>query len=985
MGKAPFATVIIPSYNQASFLRQALDSLLSQIDSDWEAIVVNDGSTDHTRETAEEYARRDRRIRCIHKSNGGVASALNTGLENARGEWIHWLSSDDMFEPNKLAINRLWIGQYPDHNFFFSYFTLLTETTGSKERRELWGPLPDPNHQILTLFYRNYVNGISICVRRRAWEHVGFFDVSLRYAQDYDQWLRLFQKNQGVFIPEWTVISRNHAAQGSETFPDACYFDTAKAAIRFINQHPFQELVPWADLSDSLSAQKAVVYALEVAFDRTAFLYRLGYHPSLVARVLEWIFSPQCSFPALKALVSTRIAEMSFTEVDDDWGWMWRQLAVAISQCVGDFRYAPTDPVQLALREYRYRKICNGDCHEPLREYLIRFEGINPEDVDVLESYSPRLIILLDRHFKPAEVFEAAELLSRQGFRLLCLVEESGINKVSWQEWSWGRLIEVSAFDQNSLPWLGEVELAITMPGKAVPTWLDALFHLELSKGQSALDIERCVLEALGIGSDFHLRPVVFLERVLWGGGAERVVFDLARHLDRRRYRPIILTMFDEHAAPLQLPPHIETSNVRNAVDSADSQQKALHDSASFKPPARSRLISALHRIYSGLLPVEVRAKVRLGQRLVRLNQDLRTRLPKVRRRTTTEAVISAPQEERSPMDDGISLDYVNAAAHHNGNAMGVAKAAREIGGGMVLVSVMEEAAVTAWLAQGGCRFPYVVSLHSFESKCMGDIYHVAARRRAESRLLAAACNDALAVTFPTQGCCDDLSQNFAIVQENLRKIWNPVNCAAIRRQSFQPDAQADHWRETAPGFRMVHVGRLDPQKNHDLLLAVCVELKRRDQQFSLVIVGDGHDRIRIERLILSQALQGEVVLVGEQKNPFPWIAAADALLLTSCYESLSLVLAEAMVCGTPVVSVDCPSGPSEVLDKGEYGLLVANHNPIEFANAVERLMKDSSMARRMSDMGYKRAQDFDVKKIVLQWQALIDSVPQDQFEQYVH
>ena len=120
MNEGPFATIIVPTYNQEAFLGPALDSLLAQTDSNWEAIIVNDGSTDHTAEIAEEYARRDSRIRCIHKSNGGVASALNVGLESARGEWIHWLSSDDMFEPTKLAINRLWIKRHPDRNFFFA-------------------------------------------------------------------------------------------------------------------------------------------------------------------------------------------------------------------------------------------------------------------------------------------------------------------------------------------------------------------------------------------------------------------------------------------------------------------------------------------------------------------------------------------------------------------------------------------------------------------------------------------------------------------------------------------------------------------------------------------------------------------------------------------------------------------------------------------------------------------------------------------------
>ncbi len=80
MKKSLFATVIIPTFNQASYLPAALDSLLAQTDGDWEVIVVNDGSNDNTAEIGYGYAQRDSRIRCIHKAKGGVASALNTGL-----------------------------------------------------------------------------------------------------------------------------------------------------------------------------------------------------------------------------------------------------------------------------------------------------------------------------------------------------------------------------------------------------------------------------------------------------------------------------------------------------------------------------------------------------------------------------------------------------------------------------------------------------------------------------------------------------------------------------------------------------------------------------------------------------------------------------------------------------------------------------------------------------------------------------------------
>lgn len=979
MDKQPFATIIVPTYNQEAFLGQALDSLLAQTDPDWEAIVVNDGSTDRTAKIAEEYSRRDSRIRCLHKPNGGVASALNAGLENARGRWIHWLSSDDIFESDKLAINRRWIERHPDHDFFFSYFTLLREATGAKERRELWGPLPDPEHQILTLFFRNYVSGISICVKREAWTEAGFFDESLYYAQDYDRWLRLLQKNQGMFIPEWTVISRNHAAQGSETFPDACYFDTAKAAIRFLNEHTFPELVPWADLADQETAVKAVVHALDVACDRTAFVYCLGPHPALVLRLLEWAFSEGNIDPALITLIRSRISEMSLQEGADDWAWMWRRLAVAAHGQGGDFTYSPIDPVQVALAEYQARRVGDGSSHVPLREYLARFEKRDVDAESTIEGKGARIAFLIDRPVEIAPLLTATDRLARHGYRPVVLITDRSTGGAAWRWHGCVPAIHVSALDRDTLPWLGDVELAVALAGCEISVWLGALSQLILADGLSAEDIEQNVMAALGQGVQQPVRRVVFLERVLWGGGAERVVFDIVRHMDRRRYRPVILTMFDEHTPAPKLPPDVDVYNVRHELfgrraSVEESSAKAAPDTRE-TPETGGRWERRLRHVYHRLLPPDIRRRIGFGHLLLSIKQtpvsDPATR--------NHMALASRPEQcVTHGIEANVSLDfdYINAMAHHNPAAVGLAKVMDKLGNDTVLVSIMEEAAVTAWLAQAHLSFPYIVSLHIFESIYLPKIFPCHARLLAERRLLSAACNDAGMVVFPSDGCCKDLETNFRVSKTEVRRIWNPVDCSRVHRMSFQRIDAVERWQASATSFRMVHVGRLDQQKNHELLLAVCAELKGRHRQFSLAIVGEGQERANIEKQIDALGLNGLVMLVGEQKNPFPWIAAADTLLLTSHFEAFALVLVEAMACGTPVVSVDCPAGPAEVLNNGEFGLLVPNDDPLALADMVERLMDDSLLAQRMSELGYERARAFDVKNIVPQWEALLDALP---------
>ena len=287
---SPTFSVLVPTYNQADYLAKALDSLIAQTDPDWEAVVVNDGSTDHTHEVLEAYAARDSRISPYQKENGGTGAALNKGLEVARGEWICWLSSDDLFEPDKLALHREWINRFPEARFFFTYFKLYREATGYlEERHDLWGPLPERSYQTLGLLHRNFISGITICVHSSVFRELGGFDTSLRYGQDYDRWLWVTSRYPGIFIPAWTVVNRNHAGQGSEVFPQACSFDSAKAAIRFLGKNSYPQLFPLLETRRFDVALDALEAGLKTAANPDAFFYWMGVHPGLLFCMYDWL------------------------------------------------------------------------------------------------------------------------------------------------------------------------------------------------------------------------------------------------------------------------------------------------------------------------------------------------------------------------------------------------------------------------------------------------------------------------------------------------------------------------------------------------------------------------------------------------------------------------------------------------------------------------------------------------------------------------
>jgi glycosyltransferase involved in cell wall biosynthesis len=290
MTSFPIFSVLVPTYNQSQFLGAALDTLLSQTYDNWEAIVVNDGSTDCTPQVLELYAAKDSRLRVFHQENGGVGAALNTALKAAKGNWICWLSSDDLFINNKLEIHRDWISDYPNCKFFFSRFKILNNEKGNiNEIINI--EIPQQKIQVLDLLRVNYIAGNSICIERDSWQKIGLFNESLRYAQDYDMWLRLMSVYPATFIPISTYIQRIHPAQDSNKFLEACLYDSAKSIIDFLEVNKFESLFPLVNFNKISLVNEVIDNALSLASDQTAHIYQIGAHPLLLFRIVEFIYN----------------------------------------------------------------------------------------------------------------------------------------------------------------------------------------------------------------------------------------------------------------------------------------------------------------------------------------------------------------------------------------------------------------------------------------------------------------------------------------------------------------------------------------------------------------------------------------------------------------------------------------------------------------------------------------------------------------------
>lgn len=436
MSQAPFFSVLVPTYNQAQYLGEALDTLICQTDPDWEAVVVDDGSTDATTDVLHAYSARDERIRVIRKENGGTASALNAGLGWAQGRWVCWLSSDDLFDLRKLEVHRAWIDAHPSCGFFYSHFRYLDDATGRVSDPELWRDIPEPQWQVLEMLSSTYIHGNSICVRRDLWTQVGYFDTTLRYGQDYDMWLRLLARGRATFIPERTCVTRVHGLQETNRFPEARFYDSAKAAIRFLNGHVFAELVPGSDLADPQIAREAVSRALEVAARQGGFLYALGTHPALLLRILDWVWSEEAQglSDMLKPLTLRRLCQMSDRFAGTAFGFQCKVLAAAVRQSGRPIVYHPI--ASTAVAESRYWQLCGTGRPEAntIRRYLEMAEGWSGEKGEPRPRTGMREVVVVCqdgadvgaavRYGALQATVETAQYLRRHG-QLVCLVGRS--------------------------------------------------------------------------------------------------------------------------------------------------------------------------------------------------------------------------------------------------------------------------------------------------------------------------------------------------------------------------------------------------------------------------------------------------------------------------------------------------------------------------------------------------------------------------------
>jgi GalNAc-alpha-(1->4)-GalNAc-alpha-(1->3)-diNAcBac-PP-undecaprenol alpha-1,4-N-acetyl-D-galactosaminyltransferase len=170
-------------------------------------------------------------------------------------------------------------------------------------------------------------------------------------------------------------------------------------------------------------------------------------------------------------------------------------------------------------------------------------------------------------------------------------------------------------------------------------------------------------------------------------------------------------------------------------------------------------------------------------------------------------------------------------------------------------------------------------------------------------------------------------------------------------------------------------MGRLVPQKGFDLLLQSFSHIHARFPDWGVVILGEGPDRAALESQRDAVGLHDKIALPGRVMNPFPVLASGDIFAFSSRYEGQGLALAEAMACGLPAVSYDCPSGPAFIIDDNVNGILVPEQDVAGFANALATLMGDDALRAQYGTDATKVRDTFAPDRIVAEWHDLFEKL----------
>lgn len=288
-----------------------------------------------------------------------------------------------------------------------------------------------------------------------------------------------------------------------------------------------------------------------------------------------------------------------------------------------------------------------------------------------------------------------------------------------------------------------------------------------------------------------------------------------------------------------------------------------------------------------------------------------------------------------------------------------------------VLLSALPYANLVALWASDRCGSPAPVvtseriAIHSY---CTAPANARKWRWRYAPELIRRTYPDAAAVVTVSRHAAAELTGEIGLPPHNITTIYNPVVDDTLRARAAEPLEHA--WFSPGAAPVILAAGRLTEQKDFATLLRAFA-IVRANREARLVILGEGRLRSELQALASALGIEKDVAMPGFVDNPFQYMSRSSVFVLSSEYEGLPGVLIQAMACGCPVVSTDCPGGSREILADGAFGALTRMGDEQEMACAINAELDNPIDRERL----LQRAEEFSVDRAVDHYLALLDSV----------
>jgi glycosyltransferase involved in cell wall biosynthesis len=444
-------------------------------------------------------------------------------------------------------------------------------------------------------------------------------------------------------------------------------------------------------------------------------------------------------------------------------------------------------------------------------------------------------------------------------------------------------------------------------------------------------------------------KQVVFFTWSLWGGGQEKLLLYLAKHINPAYFEPHIVYSNQPENRPVEPELSITTHCLMNSTAPSSANTSGQQNRHGFQ----SMLSRIFHR-----LPTSVKDKLRsYRNRIFSKFFNLLNPVPQL---------ISADQKllHTSGMISKsivVSLNY----------AFALRKVLSQLSSSAIIVAMQEGPTIQAWLNKIHDTHNYISYLCIPESIYLPFLYRDPEQLQVEKWLFTNACRAAKTIIVPNDWMRTDIEKEFGIDHKSIRIIPNAIDCQQVLNMSAMP--MSGHINLSGKTV-FVQLARLDFQKNHELMVEACDILRNKLNDFLILVIGDGTERVKIEKMVYERNLSNYIKFLGDMKNPYPYLKIARASILTSRFEASPLALLDSLLLGAVPVSVDCITGPRDILDHGKYGILVPPNDPNAFAEAIYCIATDDQLHDKLKSQGMPRAFEFDISNFVKQWEEVLCS-----------